>query len=248
MIDVIVPHQKMSNYMTYLGHNIQYLISKYLDYDKYSFDAFNLTVISNETISYNYEIIKREELFHQLMPDYKGNGPIIKFTDNQFLGIDAGYDPMSFYIHPQFTIKNGDPMIDIYSEPAAGYEDAYRDYFANDTKILQLVLFQAIGRLDFVETNLKKDIKKIKKLMPTPEQIARSDKTETEYRSQPIKIKDISVQYVYVPHESRKYQRHCEAWGVRGHYRHYKSGKMVYIQPHTKGKGKLKTTQYIIGG
>ena len=28
----------------------------------------------------------------------------------------------------------------------------------------------------------------------------------------------------------------CPAWGVRGHFRHYKSGKTVFIQPYVKGK------------
>ena len=28
----------------------------------------------------------------------------------------------------------------------------------------------------------------------------------------------------------------CPAWGVRGHYRHYKNGKTVFIQPYVKGK------------
>jgi hypothetical protein len=45
----------------------------------------------------------------------------------------------------------------------------------------------------------------------------------------------------------RKYARHinhckhiftCEHWEVRGHYRHYKSGKTVYIKPFEKGKNK----------
>ena len=30
----------------------------------------------------------------------------------------------------------------------------------------------------------------------------------------------------------------CLAWRVRGHYRTYKSGRKVYIQPYTKGKNK----------
>ena len=30
----------------------------------------------------------------------------------------------------------------------------------------------------------------------------------------------------------------CPAWRVRGHYRTYKSGRKVYIQPYTKGKNK----------
>lgn len=45
----------------------------------------------------------------------------------------------------------------------------------------------------------------------------------------------------------RKYQRHinsnrhnmkCEYWEVKGHFRHYKSGKVVYVKPFAKGKKK----------
>lgn len=40
--------------------------------------------------------------------------------------------------------------------------------------------------------------------------------------------------------------RHCEAWGVRGHYRHYKNGNVVYIAPYIKGKGRLKKKEYLV--
>lgn len=33
----------------------------------------------------------------------------------------------------------------------------------------------------------------------------------------------------------RKYERHAESWGVRGHYRTYKSGKTVWVKAYTKG-------------
>jgi hypothetical protein len=46
----------------------------------------------------------------------------------------------------------------------------------------------------------------------------------------------------HAEHEKRKIERHCEAWGVRGHYRHYKSGKVAYIKPHVRGKEKEKYT------
>ena len=36
--------------------------------------------------------------------------------------------------------------------------------------------------------------------------------------------------------EYKEYVRHCPAWGVRGHYRHMKSGKTVYVKPHVKGQ------------
>jgi hypothetical protein len=38
--------------------------------------------------------------------------------------------------------------------------------------------------------------------------------------------------------------RHCEAWMVRGHYRHYKSGKVIYINPYKKGHGKINDKIY----
>ena len=42
--------------------------------------------------------------------------------------------------------------------------------------------------------------------------------------------------------------RHCEAWGVRGHYRHYKNGTVVYIKPYVKGTNKsaYKGREYVL--
>lgn len=37
------------------------------------------------------------------------------------------------------------------------------------------------------------------------------------------------------------------AFNVRGHYRHYKSGKVVWIEEYTKGAGKKKPKTYAIG-
>ena len=45
----------------------------------------------------------------------------------------------------------------------------------------------------------------------------------------------------------RKYEKHmnhnrhnmtCEHWEVKGHFRHYKNGKVIYIKPFSKGKNK----------
>lgn len=45
---------------------------------------------------------------------------------------------------------------------------------------------------------------------------------------------------------------HCECWGVRGHYRHYKSGKVVFIESYQKGSKrneiKAKDKTYILKG
>lgn len=40
--------------------------------------------------------------------------------------------------------------------------------------------------------------------------------------------------------ERKKAEIKCLAWGVRGHYRHYKNGRTVYIAPFVKGKDRDK--------
>lgn len=42
----------------------------------------------------------------------------------------------------------------------------------------------------------------------------------------------------YVRRENAIHTWHCPAWGVRGHYRHYKTGKVSYVKPYVKGKHK----------
>ena len=39
-----------------------------------------------------------------------------------------------------------------------------------------------------------------------------------------------------LPDVKRWYERHTDSWGVRGHYRTYKSGKTVWVRPFVKGK------------
>lgn len=39
-------------------------------------------------------------------------------------------------------------------------------------------------------------------------------------------------------------QRHTESWSVRGHQRHLKSGKVIWIKPYIKGKGAVKPKTY----
>lgn len=48
--------------------------------------------------------------------------------------------------------------------------------------------------------------------------------------------------------EHKKHNMTCPCWAVRGHYRHYKSGKTVFIKAYTKGKDRTQSTsrEYVI--
>ena len=43
--------------------------------------------------------------------------------------------------------------------------------------------------------------------------------------------------------KSKKIHRITEGWSVRGHYRHYKSGKVIFIEGFEKGKSRRQEPQ-----
>lgn len=43
--------------------------------------------------------------------------------------------------------------------------------------------------------------------------------------------------------KSKKIHRIAEGWSVRGHYRHYKSGKVIFIESFEKGKNRKQASQ-----
>lgn len=45
---------------------------------------------------------------------------------------------------------------------------------------------------------------------------------------------------------NRQFERHTDSWVVSGHPRHYKSGKVIYIQPYVKGKGERDPKTYVL--
>lgn len=52
-----------------------------------------------------------------------------------------------------------------------------------------------------------------------------------------IKMTPVEV-FECISRETAVHTWHCPAWGVRGHYRHYKSGLISYVKPYVKGKNK----------
>lgn len=56
----------------------------------------------------------------------------------------------------------------------------------------------------------------------------------------------LKIQFVNIYKDTRSYERHTKGWNVRGHYRHYKSGKTVYIKPFCKGECNIYDKKYSI--
>lgn len=82
-----------------------------------------------------------------------------------------------------------------------------------------------------------------KKERPAESENPVTDKDKTE------KVREVNINSLvirtkapktYQMLRSRQIHRVASSWGVRGHFRHYKNGKTVYIKPYTKGADKDK--------
>lgn len=78
-----------------------------------------------------------------------------------------------------------------------------------------------------------------------PKEIVKTqNKTENKGKSRKVYLLDEIVKYVndngLAVSSNETHKINCPCWSVRGHYRHYKSGKVVFINNYKKGIEKDK--------
>lgn len=219
-------------YRAELYKSVQLHLNMYIN-QEYAFE--NGTVCTKET---------EAMLFYFEMGAYKGEekseqgnmGFVIEHFDNR-----SQLCKFYFGIH-QLSDTN---IFDWYVEPLNEYTKKKFDaYDTNQTMFGYACKFLVI--LDYIQIKSLKQKKKIIKIQSNAERHFK-EHTEMNIQSRPIHITDgIYYQYVNEYNDKRPYNRHIEAWEVRGHYRHYKSGKVVYIQPFQKGSGTVNDKRYEI--
>lgn len=68
---------------------------------------------------------------------------------------------------------------------------------------------------------------------------------ESRSRENKVYLLDEIVEYVnengLMVSQSGTHKMNCPCWNVRGHYRHYKSGKVVFVKEYKKGKDRANT-------
>lgn len=72
-----------------------------------------------------------------------------------------------------------------------------------------------------------------------------SKETLSTSRSQTLNLSlEDTIKYVSEYNTTRQYTKHVESFNVRGHYRHYKNGKVVFVKAFVKGdKNKTPKTR-----
>lgn len=85
----------------------------------------------------------------------------------------------------------------------------------------------------------KKNTIQNKKIKTTTKPIDTTDTTPIKRIRHIGNIRFVSEKPPSKPNKERIYTYRMENWGVRGHIRHYKNGKTVYIQPQTRHRKSL---------
>ena len=165
--------------------------------------------------------------------------------------------------YPKIVIRDMDmPCALMPNENGIGYRDFVSsdcNDLMNDTFDEFRMFLKTIGMLNYVSKN--PEIKQIESLNPIkqeqtiPHSKSYSKNTEGkmevnhEQHGQKTVIlngaKIVSLNEEIIRHLACKpHQRLTESWTVRGHYRHYASGKVGYVKPYTKGTGKKTAKTY----
>lgn len=150
-----------------------------------------------------------------------------------------------FYFGISEIEQDGETFIDWYTEPLNDWcKECWKN--VSQEQIIYGYAYKFILTLDQI---LRKAIKSKKKIIKVQSNVEREFKESSGgcSKSSVIKLSDgIEYQYVHEYEDVRPYNRHIEAWEVKGHYRHYKSGKIVFVKPYQKGKGKIHDKEYVI--
>ena len=67
-------------------------------------------------------------------------------------------------------------------------------------------------------------------------EVTRKERENYEYRDRELYLLNDIIKYVSIHPNKKSIKYRCECWGVRGHIRHYKNGKVVFIEPYKKGR------------
>ncbi len=109
--------------------------------------------------------------------------------------------------------------------------------------------------VDWINWEMLAEVKKIERVKSEKSPVSSDSNKKTKpKKAQKRVVKVGAVKYVHMlddtPESSaakRTIERHCEAWRVRGHIRHLKSGKQVFVKPYIKGdKSKIADKDYVI--
>lgn len=180
--------------------------------DNFIYDEFGILITKNGVMSIGVCVLFEKE---------------IEGTEIQLVILDN--NPID---NVCYTIKFNENSIDGLDVICDTYEKKFLD-IGHD--LAQLVL----RVICYIMSEPRKREIRPKTLRENKENIDKPEKTK-DNRENKIFLLDDIAEYVSEnglnTNSSTSYKINCPCWNVRGHYRHYKSGKVVFVENYKKGK------------
>lgn len=236
------------NYIAYPQSAYQRLVND----DKYLLDCINY-------LNANHEMYLSGEFAFEEGVIQVSEQVLCYFRACEYLGEDDSMEQgkIGFVIHAnvrgetatffiaisELEVK-GERYLDWFLEPLNDWATAFSKKFPDR---FESVLCKILIPLDQIQRKALESQRKIIRIRNDVEQKVTSNPNVKRVESKVISLSGgIKYQYVFEREETRSYTRHTGTWDVRGHYRHYKSGKVVFIKPFKKGVGKANDKKYAI--
>lgn len=194
--------------------------------------------VHNESISENSKRLKNLLSVKSLVLDYSGenfNGYpefISVSADEKTKELLIAWDTSGYkeyYIKRKWSYNpEEDVLTHLYSNPESDDPEGEKDFFVACYSIFLFANKIMLEHED--EVSVEKVVK------------SHSRKTKSGKRKSVVRhFKCYSIKGKNRPETREEHKILCPAWSVRGHMRHYKSGKVVFINPYIKGKKRNET-------
>lgn len=112
----------------------------------------------------------------------------------------------------------------------------------NNDELFELLLQYFVMEANFITSAKQYIMNESYKRTKQIKEVSRRNNVEPKSNRENNRSGKTQVQFLlndiveYVSHNRRKFNITCECWGVRGHFRHYKNGNIVWIPSYEKGK------------
>lgn len=191
-------------------------------------------------------VIRVEDVY-KLVFEEKGNNVLFKYLTNTEMLVRDGEFIMPLAFIWNKKTKNVTVVFDAVFSGVGNIEDvkaAYRqDLISSAISVRQSLMAYMEHTKDspkYVHTDYEKVMKKKKGKR-------KNGKSNSRTRVSYVTNKVYSLDFASddkIADNKREYNRHIESWGVRGHLRHLKSGKSIWINPYKKGTGRTESKIY----
>lgn len=212
MNKIIINQEEVTKIASYKGD--QY-------FDKFIFDEFKV-VLMEENSNWIYEV--------------KINGNINEVT----YGMNQKY----FYRDCKFVFAEDENGVYVLERPSGKLIEYFKDEYNFDEKAVSdfITLIEKVESLHIYQLKqyiMNESYKRatVQKVSTDTRISESNDSKEKKNYKRTKKGKQFLLGDI-VEYVSRKHCKHiinCECWGVRGHFRHYKDGRIVWIDAYKKG-------------